>query len=674
MINSRALIIAGILFTGLIILALKLFTIQIAKHEYYTRVAETQQYKPQIIKAERGLIKDVNGEVLSYTFDDVSFFVDKRMMNQEKVDSIASVFSKVIGKPKSIYINLIKDGNKTVCLEKKVPMEQAIKLKKLVIDGLTYQEDFSRVYPYGSSASHVLGYVDKDGKGVEGIEKLFNDDLAGENGYYVFERDVLGRILSVDDNMSKAPQTGNTVQLTINKNYQKILEEEIANGIQKFGGESAVGIIMNPNTGEVLALANYPDFDPANYNLFDANNRRNRAITDTYEPGSTMKAITMSILIDNNLVNEAEVINTENGAYKYKGVTIYDSHKSTQLTVRQVLEQSSNIGMSKLIERVDDNTLYKYLRDFGFSNKTLVDLPSEAEGTMKLPKNFTGISKAYMSFGYEVAVTPLQMIAAFSALINGGTLYQPFITKSVTDHFGNVISENKATRIRTVIKKSTSDEIKNMMIGVVEQGSGTAAQLPDVLVGGKTGTAQKLVNNSYTSAKHNSSFIGFFPADNPKVVIYVLINSPVFGQYGGLVAAPVFHDVAKRMIESDINLVPNKKRIERQNNLMDQLIADMKNSAKSNSSVSRSYLNIAEKKTITSNRKFYDRSTMPDLSNQSMRDAIAQLNEMGLQYKIVGTGKVVWQSIQPGLTFSKSDVCSLKCEPIVKRIKQTVSE
>jgi cell division protein FtsI (penicillin-binding protein 3) len=674
MINSRALVISGILFAALLILLLKLFTIQIAKHEYYTRVAETQQYKPQIVKAERGLIKDANGEVLSYTFDDVSFFVDKRMMNENKVDSIASVFSREIGKPKSYYINLIKDGNKTVCLENKVPMEQAIKLKKLVLDGLTYQEDFSRVYPYGSSASHILGYVDKEGTGVEGIEKLFNTDLTGNDGYYVFERDVLGRILSTDDKMSKAPQTGNTINLTISKNYQKILEEEIANGIQKFGGESAVGIIMNPNSGEILALANFPDFDPANYNLFDANNRRNRAITDTYEPGSTMKAVTMSILLDNNLVNEGEVINTENGSYKYKSVPILDSHKFSVLTVREILEQSSNIGMSKLIERVGDDVFYRYLRDFGFSNKTLVDLPSEAEGTMKLPKNFSGISKAFMSFGYEVAVTPLQMVSAFCALVNGGSLYQPYITKSVTDHYGNVVSENQPTKIRTVIKQSTSNEIKNMLVGVVEQGSGTAAQLPDVLVGGKTGTSQKLVNNSYTSAKHNSSFIGFFPAENPKIVIYVLINSPSVGQYGGLVAAPVFHEIAKKIIESDVSLVPNKKKIERKNNLMNQLIADMKNSSKRNSSPSRSYLNVAEKKTIVSNRKFLKRTTMPNLANQSMRDAIAQLNEMGLQYKVAGIGKVVWQSIEPGATFSASTVCSLKCEPNVKKVKQTISE
>lgn len=672
MINSRALVITGILLIVLIVLVLKLFTIQVSKHEYYTRIAETQQYKPQTVKAERGLIKDVNGEVLSYTFSNVSFFVDRRMLDNKKIDAIAKVFSKEMGKTKNFYVNLIKSTSKTVCLESKVPMQQANRLKKFVIDGLTYQEDFSRVYPYGNSASHILGYVDKkSGTGIEGIEKTFNDKLTGTDGYFIYERDVLGRILSVDEKISKAPVGGNTINLTVNKTYQKILEEELTNGLQKFGGESAVGIIMNPNTGEILALANLPDFDPAIYNLAEANSRRNRAITDTYEPGSTMKSISMAILYDQKLAEENEVIDTENGSYKYKGVTIYDSHKSGLLNVREVLEQSSNIGMAKLSERLDTEVFYKYLRDFGFSNKTSLDLPSEAEGLLKLPKNFTGITKAFMSYGYELAVTPLQMTAAYCSLINGGNLYQPYITKSITDHSGKIIEEKKPEKIRSVISPVTSAKMKNLMIGVVEHGSGTAAMLPDVLVGGKTGTSQRLVNHNYSSSSHNSSFIGFFPADNPTVVIYVLVNSPSRGQYGGLVAAPIFHDVAKRMIESDVNLVKEKKQIPRDNKLMDQLIADLKTAPKNNK---RSYLNVAEKKETVSTRKFYSSDTMPNLTNRSMRDAIAQLNTMKMQWKVNGIGKVVWQSIEPGTQLTTGTVCTLKCEPTTKKVKQSTTE
>jgi cell division protein FtsI/penicillin-binding protein 2 len=668
MINSRALIITGLLLLVFILLIAKLFTIQISKHEYYTLIAERQQNKPQSVKAERGTIKDANGEVLSYTMDNISFYVDRRMMTPQRVDSVVSVFSRVFGKQKEYYKKIIDDGFTNVCLEKKVSMDKAFQIKKNVIEGLFSEEDFTRIYPYGSLASHVLGYVNREMVGVEGIEKVYENELTGTDGMYNYERDVLGRILSIDEKISKAAVPGYNIILTINKTYQKILEEELSTGLHKYNGQSAVGIIMNPNTGEILALANSPDFDPANYELFPADSRRNRAITDTYEPGSTIKAIIMSILFDRGLAKENEIINTENGTFVYKNVKIQDTHKHENLTVRQVLEQSSNIGMAKLSERIDDETLYKYLRDFGFSNATSVDLPSEANGLLKKPGSFSAVTKPFVSFGYEIAVTPLQMIAAFSAIVNGGTLLQPFILKSITDQNGKVILENQTKKIRTVIEKSTTDLIKDFMVGVVEHGTGIEAQLPDVFVGGKTGTSQQLVNKSYSSNQHNSSFIGYFPADNPKVICFILINDPQVGQYGGLVAAPIFREVAKRMIETDLSLVPNKKKIERKQNLIDQLVADIKTAPKTKSI---SFLNIGDRLlTNISTRKIYNENptTMPNLINQSMRDAIARLNEIGMKYKVIGTGKVVWQNLEPGSDIIPGSVCLLKCKPLIKKV------
>ncbi len=668
MINSRALGIVGILFVVFLVLVLKLFTIQISKHEYYKLIAETQQNKPLPVRSERGLIKDVNGEVLSYSFNSVTFSVDKRMMTKVRIEVIADSFSVVMGKSKNYYKELIKNGKVTVELEKKVPMHQALRLKKVVVDGLKYEEDFSRIYPYGTTASHILGYVNnKEGFGVEGIEKYLNDELTGKDGYLVYEKDVLGRILSVDESISTQPVSGNNVVLTINKTYQKILEQELLNGLNKYEGKSAVGIIMNPNTGEILALANLPDFDPASYNSYEAESRKNRAITDTYEPGSTMKSLIMAILEDNGKIDLDEIIDTENGVYSYKGAKIMDSHKSVSLSVRGVLEQSSNIGMTKLSERIPDDVLYKYLRDFGFSNRTSIELPSESAGTLKIPKSFSGISKAFMSFGYEMSVTPLQMTAAYAALINGGTLYKPFIVKSVEDYSGKKIKENTPSKIREVIKPKTSEVLKSIMVNVVEKGSGTAAQLEDVLVGGKTGTSQQLINKSYSSASHNSSFIGFFPAEKPNVLIYILVNSPSRGQYGGLVAAPIFHDIAKNLVESDMDLVPVKRKIERSNKLMEQLIADIKTAPKK---TTRSYLNVADSNTeIKYSRNFEKGTTVPNLINQSMRDAIAKLNAMGIKWKVSGSGKVVWQSLEPGTQIDYSLICSIKCEPMLKKEK-----
>jgi len=666
MINYRALIIAAFIFLVFTALFVKLFSIQISNKDYYSFIAERQQYKPQVVKAERGIIKDINGEVLSFTRDNVSFFVDTRMVTPNSVDSITNLFSRVFNRPAKYYRELIENGLRNICLEKKVPMEKALVLKKKVFDGLFYEEDFTRVYPYGSLASHVLGYVNKDLLGIEGLEKVYDKKLTGIDGNYVFERDVLGRIVSVDEKASTPAVPGNNIILTINKTYQKILQEELAKGLQNFGGESAVGIIMNPNNGEVLALANIPDFDPANYEIFSADARRNRAVTDPYEPGSTMKSIILSILFDQKLVSENEIINTENGKYLIRSVKISDTHAHEELTVRGVLEQSSNVGMSKLSVRFEDDILFKYLRDFGFSNPTSIELPSEADGLLRKPSSYTPLSKAFLSFGYGLSVTPIQMITAYSALINGGTLYKPYVVKSVTDFQGKILEETKPTKIRTIISKSTSDIIKDIMIGVVENGTGTAAQLDNVLIGGKTGTSQQLENGSYTSRKHNSSFVGFFPADNPQIICMILVNAPEVGKYGGLVAAPIFHDVTKRILDSDLSLIPNRQKIERDKHVFDEFMADIKSAP---NTTSKSYLNIAPKQNsnITQRRIFISNKTsMPNLINQSMRDAIAQLNELGLEYKIVGNGKVVSQSIIPGSPISRDSICLIKCEPLKK--------
>jgi cell division protein FtsI (penicillin-binding protein 3) len=669
MINKRALLIAGIFLFILSLLTAKLFVIQISRHEYYSLIAERQQNKPSVIKAERGTFIDADQNVLSLTQKDVSFFVDKRMMDQSKVDSIAAVFSRVCGKTKDYYQKLIDEGINNVCIEKKVTMDKAIILNKITFDGLYHQEDFTRVYPYANLAANVLGFVDHDMNGAEGLEKLFNNELNGKDGNYLLEQDVLGRTLSVDEDFSQAATPGHDIVLTIKKTFQKILEDELANGLSKFGGQSAVGIIMNPNTGEILALANSPSFDPANYESVSAESRKDMAVTDTYEPGSTMKSVVMSILLDQNLVNPNEVINTENGLFLYKGKKYSDSHKLPAMTVKQVIENSSDIGMIKLSDRVNDEVFYKYVRDFGFGNKTLVDLPSESDGSLKKPSDFKGRTKATMSFGYEISVTPLQMINAYCALVNGGTLLQPHIVKQIKDHNGKIIEEFPVRKIRTVINSSTSEIIRNFMVGVVENGTAKAAHVDNVLIGGKTGTSEMYQANSgtYSESKHNSSFIGFFPADKPNVVCLILVTSPEKAKFGGDVAAPIFCEVARKLILTDINLSPNK--IENKKNIADELITDIKSAPKINTA---QFPHLPDKSLSNNSSRqipITDRNTMPNLINMTVRDAIAQLNERGMDCKVVGTGKVIWQSVEPGTSIVPGTICNLKCQRTLKNVE-----
>lgn len=659
MINSRALLVTFLLIGGFMAITVKLFNIQVLDNGYYSEIARNQQDKSLVIKAERGSIKDKNGEVLSYTQDDVSFFVDTRMLSQNSMKKIAAKFSSVFAKSEGYYLNLMNSKKGNVFLEEKAPREKLLSLKNFIVDGLVTVEDPTRVYRNGSLAAHLLGYVNSDLIGLDGVERVFDDYLTGIDGLLYVERDVQGRIVTVKDEMSRKPRSGDDVYLTIDEKYQKILEQELKKGVDNCGAASGIGILMNPNTGDIVALANYPTFNPTKYYQADDKLRRNRALTDTYEPGSTMKALTMAILLDNGLVNEDEVIDTENGRYKIANANILDVHKYEKLTVREILEQSSNVGITKLSDRIDDRTFYKYLRDFGFGNSTSISLPSESDGYLKKPDFYSTLSKPFMSFGYEISVTPIQMITAFSALINGGVLYQPRIVDKVVDENGRTVEKFESTKIRNVITKETSERIKNLLFGVVEHGTGKLARCDNMLIGGKTGTAQKYIDGEYVK-DYNASFIGFFPADNPEIVGLILIGSPATGKYGGVVAAPVYQRIVNRLVEEDINVIPQRITIAREEESINQIL---KLSEAEDEPIFLQTANVANLTPHPEDVSQYaSRITMPNLENRSLRDALAALNEMGLRYNIKGSGKVVEQSIKPGTEIVPGSVCEIKCE------------
>jgi cell division protein FtsI/penicillin-binding protein 2 len=598
-------------------------------------------------------------EILAYTKDDVSLFADARMLNRSprKRKKLAVALAKVFNRKPQRYINQIKRSKKNVCLEKKISKEKALLLNNLVVDGFYKVEDFTRIYPYGNITSHILGFVDNNSVGRAGLEKMYNDLLKGKDGKLDVENDVIGRTVSIDYDNSIPSIAGDSFILTLNKVYQKILVNEIKAGIDKYKGKSGIGIIANPKTGEILALANIPDFNPKSYNKVSDFVRRNRALTDTYEPGSTMKSIVLSMMLEKGLVRESDVINTENGKYRIKGAWIRDTHKHKVLTVRGVLEQSSNVGIVKLSEKIDNRDFYKGLRDFGFGNLTSIDMLGETRGYLKKPNQFSGVSKAFISHGYEVSVTPIQMIMAYSALVNGGYILEPRILKQIVDAKGNVKSEFETKKIRRVISQETSELIKNIMVGVVEHGTGTNAQLENVYVGGKTGTAQKLIKGRYSSKYYNSSFIGFFPAEDPEIICLILVDSPEIGRYGGQVAAPIFRNVAKKILDIDFDIKRNKNKIER-NNLIDRFMAGVEKGNKEGDDIT--LMNYTEEKKTTKKKKIL-KNVMPNLKHKTLREAISILSDLNVKYKIEGHGRVVAQSIKRGTPLSKGMNCLIKC-------------
>jgi cell division protein FtsI (penicillin-binding protein 3) len=589
--NSRTLLVIIVMFLFFIALVVKLVDIQIVRSEELKYYAQRQQTGIETIPAERGLIYDRNNVLLVYNRPDVSFYVDLRMVSEKAKKDIANAFAKVLGKKFIYYMNLMSGTKRTICLENKVPAEKTSYLKRLKRVGYFYNDDPTRVYHYNNLASHILGYVNKDMKGVMGISEYFEESLKGQDGIKLVDRNAIGDVVTVEDAETNPTIPGDNLYLTIDKNYQMILEEELRNGLLLYGGTSATGIMMNPKTSEILAISNVEDFDPNEYWKYNDFQRRNRAITDTYEPGSTFKSFTIASLVDQKLCKLNEKINVENGNYRFKNVNIKDTHPFKSLSVTEIVEQSSNIGVAKLVQRIDDEKYFKYLRGFGFGNYTSITLPGETGGRLRKPTEWSSISKAYLSFGYEISVTPIQMLTAYCALINGGMLYEPQLVQREIDYKGNLVNEFSPKEVRRVISSETSTVMRNLLTGVVNNGTGKKAQSQLISIGGKTGTSQKLVNGSYSKKDYNSSFIGFFPADDPKVACFILINSPDQGRYGGLVAAPIFKNIAERVVRTDIDKF--------QENINPELLKNLK------FATGNPDRNLNAKKTTSINVKFY---------------------------------------------------------------------
>lgn len=655
--NSRAIIVIVLVFLLFTALVIRLVDIQIVKSEELKYYAQRQQTNLEKIDAQRGLIYDRNNVLLVYNRNDYSFYLDLRMVSKKGKDKIVKKFSSVFGKSKDYYYNQMNDSGKTICLEKKVPDQKAFLLTNFKVNGLFYKEDPTRVYYYDDLASHVLGFVGSDGHGVNGVERSFDKQLSGEDGTRLVERDAVGEMITISEEETKPAVPGDNLVLTINKTYQTILEEELKKGLAEYGGTSAVGIIMNPNTGEILSLANMNDYDPNDYWNYTDDERRDRAITDTYEPGSTFKGISMSALLDQNLVNENQKVYVENGKYRFKNVMIYDTHDNSWLTAKGVIEESSNIGMTKLIQNISNDLFYKYVRAFGFGNYTSTNLPGEVKGKLKKPNEWSAVTKAFMSFGYEIAVTPIQMITAYSAIINGGILYQPEIVKRIVARDGTVVSENTPREIRRVISAKTSAEMRSIFVGVVNNGTGEKAKLDFITVGGKTGTSQKLINGSYSKSNYNSSFIGFFPADNPKIICFVLVNSPKKGRYGGQVAAPIFRNIAQRIVNTDVDYFEGRPAQKQEN---PNVIFTSNKKTEQRGFVPTEH----SVKTLTNELNSLPKNEMPDLSNYSLRDGIKILTKLGIKYKVNGSGVIVSQSIKAGEKISKGLVCNIDCKEV----------
>ncbi|MEK6715884.1 MAG: penicillin-binding protein 2, partial [candidate division NC10 bacterium] len=423
---------------------------------------------------------------------------------------------------------------------------QAEAISDLNLRGIGLFPESRRYYPRQELAAHVLGLVGLDDRGLEGLEYQYDDLLGGQPQFVVAQQDALGRIIfRQEESRPQAPIFDLT--LTIDEVIQYIAERELARAVERSRAKAGTAIVMDPSTGEILALANQPTYDPNTYRKATSAARRNRAVTDAFEPGSAFKVILLAGALEEGVVRPGDRFHGENGAIEVSGVTIRDHEKYGWLTVRQILTQSSNVGAIKIGQKLGKSLYYHYISGFGFGSLTGMDLPGETPGLMRRPRGWSALSLSVLSLGQEISVTPVQIATAFSAVANGGNLVRPHVVRGLRAVDGSLQRQVEPVVIRRVISSETARTLLDMMRAVVEEGTGKEAALEEYSVAGKTGTAQKLdpATGRYSHQKVVASFIGAVPAERPRLVILVLIDEPETLRWGGSIAAPTFREIAR---------------------------------------------------------------------------------------------------------------------------------
>lgn len=568
------LVIVAILF--LVIIA-KVFYTQVFDYKKLNGYAANLWSRNLPIEGNRGIIYDRNGEVLANNLTTTSLVLIPNQI--EDKEETAEKLSQILGVTKEAMLEHV---NKKSSMERVHPegrrldYETADKINDLKLPGVYLVKESKRNYPGGKSLSHTLGFVGIDNQGLSGLELMYDSYLTGEYGAIKYFSDAKGNRLELNE-VYEQPQDGINMTLTINNEIQKSLERELDNAVMKYNPDQALGIAMDPNTGEILAISSRPNFDPSNYQDYSTEiTSRNLPIWATYEPGSTFKIITLAAALNENKVDLNKDQFTDSGSIQVENARIkcwkHGGH-GTQ-TFLQVVENSCNPGFVVLGQRLGKETLFKYIKNFGFGKKTGVDLNGEASGILFSLDQVGPVELATTAFGQGVSVTPIQQITAVSAAINGGKLLQPYIVKSLNEPETNqVIKENKPKKVRQVIKEETSKEVRLALESVVTNGSGRNAFIDGYRVGGKTGTAQKVQDGRYMVGNYITSFMGFMPADDPQVVVYIAIdNAKGITQYGGTVAAPIVKNVLEDAIQI-LNIPRRKGASEKKYNYLDQKYA-----------------------------------------------------------------------------------------------------
>ena len=545
-----------LIFCLLFIIICRVFYIQVFSYDKLSSLAESLWSRKLPIGADRGEIYDRKGRVLATNLTTTSLVLTPNQIKNP--EEVAQKLSEILN---SDYDDMLAHVTKKTSIERVHPegrqlsYDIASKIEELHFDGVYLVKESKRYYPYGTVLSHVLGYVGIDNQGLSGLELTYDKYLTGENGAIKYFSDGKGNRLELSE-VYEEPQNGVNLTLTIDLDLQLAAERELDNAVMKYNPEHAIALAMDPNTGEVLAMASRPNFDSNNYQDYDTTTiNRNLPIWMTYEPGSTFKIMTLASSLEEKTVNLFEDTYYDSGSVSIDGATIHcwKSGGHGAQTYLNVVENSCNPGFVSLGNKLGVDKLMSYINKFGFGEKTGIDLNGESSGILFNPSRMGPVELATTSFGQGISVTPIQQVTAVSAVINNGYLYQPYIVKSLEEpETQSIVKLNEPVLRRRVISEESSKLARFALESVVANGSGRNAYIENYRVGGKTGTAQKVEDGHYLDGNYILSFVGFMPADEPKIVVYVAIDNPKgVTQYGGVVAAPI----AKSILETAISVL-----------------------------------------------------------------------------------------------------------------------
>lgn len=636
------LVLQGIL--GLIILS-RSVQLQVFPNEKLDELKKRQYLKTIKLVPKRGVITDRNGDELAISLDVSSIYAHPHLIKNRH--ATAKKIANTMGLSyRSVLSKISQKRKRFVWISRLNPLEKGLKLASKRIRGIGVIREAKRFYPNGQLASHLLGFVGTDGHGLEGVELDFDQYLTGPQTFMRLTQDAIGRAISIEGRINRKPREGYTVELTIDKNLQFQLEKVLGQTVKEEEATGGIGIMMDPFTGEILAMATDPAYDPNRFKKFPASRRRNRAITDTFEPGSIFKVFLVASALENKTITPNTKIWGENGKYRVENIVIGEAsgHKYEWISASEVIKFSSNIGAVKIAEKFGKDKFFKSTKSFGFGQKTGIDLPGETRGILQSKAQWSRVTLSNIAFGQGIGVSVIQIARALAAIANNGNLVRPYIVKRVVNRNGQTLEEQLPQVGIQVISKKSAKQLKEMMIEVTKPGgTGEQASIPGYVVAGKTGTAQKPnpIHGGYYADRYVSAFMGFVPANKPRFILAVLIDDPRKRHYGGQVSAPAFRQIAERALRV-LEVTPKGTSIEK---------------VKSVAQISWPE-KLATKIEVVNERK----GIMPDLSGLTIRGVLKLFAETATEVKINGSGYVITQYPKPGSEFFLSKAVRVKLE------------